>query len=123
MYDRPEQLGDPIHWISVLPLGLLSFGMAGQIVASRTLGLNEVPTVVLTSVYTDLISDAQLVAPLTHNVKRNRRALAVITLLVGSIIGGWIGKTEGLTPVLWMTAGIKAIIAVSWAFWRGNDGP
>jgi len=122
--DRPAAvIEERIHWLSVLPLGLLSFGMAGQIVASRFLGLNELPTVVLTSVYTDLVSDANLVAPLTHNVKRNRRFFAVVTLLVGSIIGGWMGKTSGMAPVLWMAAGIKAIIAVSWAFWRGKGDP
>lgn len=38
------------HFIEILPLAFLAFQAGGQIVASRTLGLNEIPTTVLTSV-------------------------------------------------------------------------
>jgi len=40
--------------ITLLPLALLAFQFGGQIVTSRVLGFNEVPTNVLTSLYCDL---------------------------------------------------------------------
>jgi hypothetical protein len=100
----------------LLPLGFLAFQSGGQIVTSRLLGFNEVPTTVLTSVYCDLMSDPLLLK--ADNVKRNRRAAAVVSILVGGIAGGWISRSDaGLSTNLWIAAAIKMVIAVSWALW------
>ncbi|KEQ95818.1 hypothetical protein AUEXF2481DRAFT_39673 [Aureobasidium subglaciale EXF-2481] len=90
------------------PLGFQS-GM--QIATSRLLGYNELPVNVLTSTYCDLMGDAKLFA--LHNVKRNRRAIAVVLLFVGAIISGWLLRSSGgLQSVLWLAAGIKLLVAV-----------
>ncbi|KAK8074511.1 hypothetical protein PG997_009174 [Apiospora hydei] len=70
------------------PIALLAFQFGGQIVTTRLLGFNEVPTNVLTSVYCDLMSDPLLLAPWRANPKRNRRAAAVVLMLIGGICGG-----------------------------------
>ncbi|KAL1638182.1 hypothetical protein SLS58_008922 [Diplodia intermedia] len=108
-----------VRWNQLAPIALLSFQSAAQIVASRALGLGEVPTVVVTSLLCDLMSDAHLLAPLTGNVKRNRRAAAFVLTLVGAIAGGWISKaTKGVEYALWVVAGIKLGITFAWALWR-----
>lgn len=110
---------DVVRWSELAPIALLSFQSAAQIVSSRALGLGEVPTVVVTSLLCDLMSDSRLLAPLTGNVKRNRRAAAFALTLVGAIAGGWISKaTRGVEYALWVVAGIKLGITVAWALWR-----
>ncbi|KAJ0316197.1 hypothetical protein COL5a_011672 [Colletotrichum fioriniae] len=106
----------------MVPLALLAFQFGGQIVTSRILGYNEVPTNVLTSVYCDLLSDPKLFAPLKENPKRNRRFLAVVLLVLGGIIGGWLQRSRaGMPGALWISGGVKFIIAVAWMGWASNE--
>ncbi|OJD34195.1 uncharacterized protein BKCO1_24000137 [Diplodia corticola] len=116
---RTSSADAAVHWNELAPIALLSFQSAGQIVCSRALGLGEVPTVVVTSLLCDLMSDTALLAGLTANVKRNRRAAAFALTLVGAIAGGWISKaTRGVEYALWVVAGIKLGITAAWALWR-----
>ncbi|KAB8297788.1 hypothetical protein EYC80_001587 [Monilinia laxa] len=80
------------YWNQIAPIALLSFQSAGQIVSSRVLGVGEVPTIVITSLLCDLLSDPLLFSPATQNSKRNRRATAFVLTLVGAIVGGWVSK-------------------------------
>ena len=106
-----------VDFIEAVPLALLAFQSGGQIVASRFLNFNEVPTTVLTSVYCDIMIDPNLVA--RDNVKRNRRFAAVLSFLIGGIAGGWISRSRaGLSTVLWIAAAIKLGIAVGWSMWK-----
>lgn len=111
-------------WREMVPIALLSFQAAGQIVASRVLGVNEVPTVVVTSLLCDLMSDPKLaVRPIFRGSrKRNNRVAGFVLTLVGSIIGGWMLKGTGqVQPVLWLVFGIKFVIGLGWVFWKGKD--
>ncbi|OJJ51040.1 hypothetical protein ASPZODRAFT_148406 [Penicilliopsis zonata CBS 506.65] len=93
-------------FLELIPIALLAFQSAGSITSSRALGFNEIPTVVLTSVYFDIASDANLVAPPAANVKRNRRIGGVVALLVGAIVGGWLSRSSGgMQAALWMAGG------------------
>ncbi|KAH7409560.1 hypothetical protein BKA64DRAFT_570975 [Cadophora sp. MPI-SDFR-AT-0126] len=112
--------GSKVNLLELLPLGFLAFQSGGQIVTSRILGFNEVPTTVLTSVYCDIASDPNILA--RDNVKRNRRIAAVIFILIGGIAGGWISRSSaGMSTSLWIAAGIKLIIALSWSLWRPKN--
>ncbi|OKL63975.1 hypothetical protein UA08_00808 [Talaromyces atroroseus] len=112
--------GEPLNWDNEVPIVLLAFQSAGQIVASRALGFNEVPTVVITSLLCDLMSDPSLFK--LQNVKRDRRVIAFLLTLVGAISGGWITKASGsLSVSLWVAAGIKYAIAFSWMVWRQDQ--
>lgn len=107
-------------WREIAPIALLSFQAAGQIVASRVLGVNEIPTVVITSLLCDLMSDPELATlPVLHgHRKRNNRIAGFVLTLVGSIVGGWVLKGTGqVQPVLWLVFGVKCVIAVAWAGW------
>ncbi|TEY76373.1 hypothetical protein BOTCAL_0059g00020 [Botryotinia calthae] len=118
----PEPVGvksieDEVNFIELIPLAFLAFQSGGQIVTSRILGFNEIPTTVLTSVYCDIASDPKVLA--WNNIKRNRRVGAVLAILSGGIAGGWISRSSaGLSAALWVAAAIKVVISFSWAIWR-----
>lgn len=106
------------------PIALLSFQAAGQIVASRVLGINEIPTVVITSLLADLFSDPLLaVMPImTSNPKRNNRVMGFVLTLLSSIVGGWMLKGTGqVQPALWVVFGIKLLISLSWLGWKSKQ--
>ncbi|KAF2028071.1 hypothetical protein EK21DRAFT_102142 [Setomelanomma holmii] len=104
------------------PIALLAFQSAGQIVASRALKYNAMPTVVLTSLYCDLMSDAQLfTAPLPENADRNRRFLGAVLLLAGAISGAYLTKSDaGFMGGLWIGCFFKICMAGAWLLWREN---
>ncbi|KGO77619.1 Protein of unknown function DUF1275 [Penicillium italicum] len=106
-------------FLELIPIGLLAFQSAGGMTCSRALGYNEIPTVVLTSVYFDIASDPKITDKPTTNVKRNRRVGGVVCLLIGAIIGGWLSRSSGgMESALWMAAGLKLIAAIGWLFWK-----
>lgn len=111
----------PNNLIVLLPLSLLSFQSAGQIVASRMLAYNELPTVVLTSTYCDLMLDPALfTASLTQNSKRNRRFISAVALLAGAMLGGFLTKNGDIADPLWIAGTIKVVLAVVWLFWSAE---
>lgn len=110
--------GGPL-FLELIPIGLLAFQSAGAMACSRSLGYNEIPTVVLTSVYFDIASDPKITHKPTTNVKRNRRIGGVVFLLVGAIVGGWLSRSSGgMQSALWMAAGLKFVAAFGWLFWK-----
>ncbi|OQD78982.1 hypothetical protein PENANT_c068G09761 [Penicillium antarcticum] len=96
--DRLSRTTPP--WDQEVPIILLSIQSAGQIVASRALGFNEVPTVVITSLLCDLVSDPKLF--LIRNQKRDLaivfevhaltylQALLCLRSVVGELLTAWI---------------------------------
>lgn len=105
----------------VAPLALLAFQFGGQIVASRVLGLSEVPTNVLTSLYCDLLSDSKLFAT-PKDEKRNRRFWAVVMSFVGGIVGGWMQRSKGgMAGALWIAVGLKVAITGGWLVWTEKE--
>lgn len=116
-----QTLTADINWRQLLPIALLSFQSAGQIVGSRVLGFAEVPTVVLTSMLHDISTDPALLGPLRENMKRNRRVLAFVGILVGAVAGGFISEsTQRMQIPLWIAGGIKLCIATAWVMWPEN---
>ncbi|CAF9924107.1 MAG: hypothetical protein ALECFALPRED_002685 [Alectoria fallacina] len=107
-----------INWRQLLPIALLSFQSAGQIVGSRVLGLAEVPTVVLTTMLHDISTDPALLGPLRQNMKRNRRVLAFAGILLGAVAGGFIAEgTRRMQIPLWIAGGLKLCVASAWIVW------
>lgn len=89
---------------------------------SRVLDMNDVPTVVLTSSYCDLMFDPQLFATgVTENSKRNRRVLSITALVLGAICGGYLTRSGDLGLVLWIAGGIKVGISIVWVFWKAES--
>lgn len=115
------RVSQEVNWRQLIPIALLSFQSAGQMVGSRILNISEIPTVVVTSVLCDFASDPKLTDPLRANAKRNRRVLGFLGILVGAVAGGWIFKSAGqIQSVLWIAGGIKLLITLSWMLWPQN---
>ncbi|KAJ5634314.1 hypothetical protein N7528_002156 [Penicillium herquei] len=112
--------GGPL-FLELIPIALLACQSAGGMTCSRALGYNEIPTVVLTSVYFDIASDPKIIDKPTANVKRNRRIGGVVFLLIGAIAGGWLSRSSGgMESALWIAAGLKLITAFGWLFWKAK---
>ena len=104
-----------------IAIPFLAAQSGAQIVTAKSLGFNEIPTTVLTSVYNDLASDVNLLA--WENPKRNRRVGAIAMILLGGISGGWLSRSEaGLALVLWLGAALKLLLGFSWLFFASDAG-
>jgi len=103
------------HYISLLPLAFLAFQAGGQIVVSRSFGHNHIPSIVLTSLYSDLVADPLFWQPV--NIKRNERIASAVLVLTGAITGGWIMREVNMAAVLWFAAAIKYAIVLGFVFW------
>lgn len=107
---------EDVTWNVLVPIALIAFQSCGQAVTSRALKYNALTSVVLTSIYCDLFSDAELFA--VRNVERNRRVCAPVFLLLGAVISGLLGQTMiGTAGLLWIAAGLKLFVAVTWLWW------
>jgi uncharacterized membrane protein YoaK (UPF0700 family) len=112
---------DQLRWQVLVPLALVAFQSSGQAVVSRALQYNSLTSVVLTSIYCDLFSDPLLMAGLTKNAERNRRAAAPLLLLAGAIFGGlWSHSSIGLAGALWTAALLKLVIIGAFFLWRAD---
>ncbi|TDZ30797.1 hypothetical protein C8035_v002421 [Colletotrichum spinosum] len=116
----PQATGkDEIAWNVLVPIALIAFQSCGQAVVSRALRYNALTSVVLTSIYCDLFSDAELFA--VRNAERNRRVGAPVLLLLGAVCGGLFAHSSvGIAGALWTAAVMKLAIVVAWFFWPGE---
>jgi hypothetical protein len=113
---KPEDPRAPIEWMQVLPISLLSFQAGGQICASRILALDEIPTVVLTTLLCDLLVDPKLTAK--FNPKRNRRIGAFLALFLGAMTAGGLSKVTGMASSIWFAMSLKLAITFGWVVWK-----
>ncbi|KAG6359220.1 hypothetical protein INS49_012741 [Diaporthe citri] len=110
---------DSQEFLERVPVALLAFQSAGQLSTAQLVGVGEVPTVVLTSVYYGLAADAGFFRG--RNVHRDRRIAGVIAFFAGAISGGWLERSRGgIAAALWISAAVKLGIAVSWLFWKAE---
>lgn len=122
---RPgDGASDEVPWNTIVPIALIAFQSCGQAVVSRALKYNAFTSVVLTSIYCDLFSDAALFEGLCVNAERNRRLAAPILLLIGALCGGAISNSSlGAAGVLWISALLKLGFAVIWLVWPTEEEP
>jgi Protein of unknown function (DUF1275) len=111
----------------LIPIALLSFQASGKVVASRVLEYSALPTVVITVLFTDLVSDPSFFSGgLFSNGWRNRRVGGVTFYFAGAVLGGvFASSVYGFAGALWLAAAIKGAIICAWIFWwekRGEDG-
>lgn len=112
---------DQLRWEVLLPIAMVAFQSSGQAVISRALQYNSLTSVVLTSIYCDLFSDPLLMAGLTRNSERNRRAAAPLLLLAGAVLGGtWAHSSVGLAGALWTAAALKVAIIIAFFLWKAE---
>ncbi|KAK4554708.1 hypothetical protein LTR86_008210 [Recurvomyces mirabilis] len=112
----PEDPGFP--WTDLIPIALLAFQASGKVAASRILGWNGLPTVVLTSLYSDFMGDPGLLAGPFANATRNRRLAAIIFYFGGAVAAGPLVKSgPGFSGLLYVAVGMKFGVVLSWILW------
>ncbi|KAK4454709.1 DUF1275 domain protein [Podospora aff. communis PSN243] len=111
---------EDIGWDVLLPIAMVAFQSCGQAVTSRALKYNALTSVVLTSIYCDLFSDAELFY--AKNAERNRRVGAPAFLLLGALVGGRLSAhpTLGVAVSLWTAAALKAVVVIVWLVWPAD---
>lgn len=115
---RLHLLNDEIDWRQCLPIALLSFQSAGQIVASRALGHDTIPTVVLTSMLHDIATDPRILVKWGENETRFQRMGAFAAVVIGAVLGGFLSVSTGrMQSTLWVVGGLKLGIAAAWGVW------
>lgn len=85
---------------------------------SRLLRYDEVPTVVLTTLLGDLFIDPAVLA--RKNARRNRRVGSFLAHFLGAMASGLLVRSSNLACPLWIAAGLKAAITLSWLFWPAD---
>lgn len=123
--DVPEEgilvveMARSVNWKDLAPISLLAFQAAGQIVASRCLRHNDLPTAVLTSMLCDMMSDVHLLTGgVLEDSKRNRRMASAVLFFLGAIVGGVLTRSwVGLAGVLFIAAALKALMVLAWLLW------
>ncbi|KAK4125364.1 hypothetical protein N657DRAFT_655388 [Parathielavia appendiculata] len=112
---------DEIGWQVLVPIALVAFQSCGQAVMSRALKYNALTSVVLTSIYCDLFSDAELFV--LRNVERDRRTAAPLLLLMGAFVGCRFAHSSlGVAGALWTASVLKAVVVFMWLVWpAGRD--
>ncbi|KAK0656212.1 hypothetical protein B0T16DRAFT_424849 [Cercophora newfieldiana] len=116
----PPKDKEDIGWEVLVPIAMVAFQSCGQAVTSRALKYNALTSVVLTSIYCDLFSDAELFY--AKNAERNRRAGAPFFLLLGALVGGRLSAhpTLGVALSLWTAAALKALVVFVWLVWPAD---
>src|SRR5579859_6081750 len=95
---------------------LLAFGQGLQLVVTKRAGLPEFANAVVTNTYVDLSTDPKLFALWGPGVReRNRRAVSLLSLLAGALVGAEIYKYAGLDIALFVAGGVSFITAVGWS--------
>ncbi|KAM0426444.1 hypothetical protein ACHAPT_008135 [Fusarium lateritium] len=114
----PQGGAEGAPWHVLTPIAIVAFQSCGQAITSRALQHNALTSVVLTSIYCDLFTDAQLFQSILANAERNRRVAAPTLLLTGALLGGLLANSSvGAAGALWVAAGLKLVVALAWGFW------
>lgn len=124
----PSSPGD--NYIDLLGIAILAIETAGQVCLSRVLLVNELPTIVLSTLYHDLVADSLGVRKcwmesssiwdfMVSQKRQARRLACILALFSGALIGGFVFQSPaGLAAALWLAFAIKTTIAVTWCLWR-----
>lgn len=124
----PLEPGD--RFLDLLGIALLALESAGQVCLSRVLLLNELPTIVLSTLYHDLLAESLSIMRcwkessarweyLVTQKKQIRRLACILALFAGAVVGGRVFRSrDRLGAAPWLAAGIKIVISVAWCLWR-----
>lgn len=132
--DKAEHptIRENLNYLDLCPIALLAFGAAGQVTLSRTLGLIELPTIVLSTLFHDFTADlynlrrswskSKSAADFFLNSQRRqeKRLFAIIALFLGGIVGGEMYKSHstGMAGALWLAAALKLSLAAAFLVWK-----
>ena len=102
----------------LLAIPFLAAQFGAQVATAKGLGVVEVPTTMVSNVYSDLVSDRNWLK--RDNIKRDRRVGVAVSFLLGGISGAWLVREgQGVENVLWVGGGVKMGLTCCWLVFPG----
>ncbi|WWC66347.1 uncharacterized protein I206_100248 [Kwoniella pini CBS 10737] len=103
------RLGEKHEWVIISLFATMS---GAQVVSARQASIQEIPTAPMTSSYVDLVSDKYLFSGFKNknSKSRNRRLSYILSMIIGSFIGGIMHKYAGSWIVVLVAIGFKLIV-------------
>lgn len=125
------------NYKDLVAIALLAFQSSGPVFFSRVLGLIELPTIVLSTLYCDFMADLyQLPAALRNKTtwqafilnderRQFRRLGSIVMLFLGGLVGAFMFRSRavGMAGAIWLTAALKGSLVLGWVFWRSKKKP
>jgi Protein of unknown function (DUF1275) len=121
------------NYKDLIAIALLAFQSAGPVYFSRVLGIVELPTIVLSTLYCDFMADLyRLPSSLRRKTswytffvnderRQFRRLGSILMLFLGGLIGGFMFRSRvGMVGAIWLAAGLKGSLVLGWVVWRGE---
>lgn len=99
--------------VSFVCLGFMSASMGLQGIMGKRINSNFATTVVLTSVWLDLVADPKLFI-FKAVASRDHRILAIFALFLGAFLGRAILAEIGSAGALGVATGIRVLLAFGW---------
>jgi len=122
------------NYKDLVAIALLAFQSAGPVFYSRVLGMVEMPTIVLSTLYCDFVADLyRLPASLRNKTswrsfflnderRQFRRLGSILMLFFGGIVGGLMFVSKvGMVGAIWLAAGLKGMMVIGWIFWKSKN--
>jgi len=117
--------GDP-SWTNALSFVCLAFMSASlgvQGILGKRLNTQFGTTIVLTTVWVELMSDPQLFKFKQKVISRDHKLFAAIGLFLGAFIGRALLGKIGAAATLGIGVGLRILISISWIFVAGKSIP
>ncbi|OTA31220.1 hypothetical protein BTJ68_08966 [Hortaea werneckii EXF-2000] len=92
-------------------IALLAFSSGAQVASMRPMRVQEITTAMATAAWVDFVIDPDLFV--FHNHSRDRRALFLLVLIVGSFVGAFCYKGIGSGNTLILSAVFKLVVTLS----------
>ena len=102
---------------SCVVIALLASACGGQLQLALSVRMPELNTTMITAAIVNLASDPRILAH--HNSIRNRRAMYWVSMLAGAFLGAVVCKASSPTEALWLAAGIKVCVGLSFLCNKG----
>ncbi|KAG6864182.1 hypothetical protein C0991_011801 [Blastosporella zonata] len=109
--------------LSFVALAFMSASLGVQGVLGKRLNTQFGTTIVLTTVWVELVADPRLFKLREKVVSRDHRLLAAVALFVGAFAGRALLGQIGSAGTLGIAVGFRILIAISWIFVRGKPSP
>ncbi|KAG6910734.1 hypothetical protein DXG01_008266 [Tephrocybe rancida] len=117
-----DERADP-SWtnaLSFVALAFMSASLGVQGVLGKRLNTQFGTTIVLTTVWVELVSDPRLFKLRQKVVSRDHKLLAAVALFLGAFIGRALLGKIGAAGTLGIAVGFRILIAISWIFIAGK---
>ena len=105
--------------LTFVALGFMSASIGLQGIMGKRINSQFATTVVLTTVWCELMSDPKLFQFNRRVITRDHKFIAVFALFLGGFVGRALIDQIGSAGTLGVGAGIKTLIAVSWLWIPG----